>query len=234
LLCKALHNKGERIFITAKLPGYIKVDKQDMIEQYLFLTTSHDGFGSITAAFTPIRIVCNNTLNAAMRNHSNAIKIRHTASANDRLKQAHTLMGISSNLGVELEGLLNHWSQVKITDKEVKRLIQIAMSPNKEVLKNLANGKVEELSTTYTNIVENVYEYALGSPTQQMETTAGTLFGAYNAITGYYQNVRNFKDGDAKFKSIMDGTAKQRGQVAFDLCGDFAKSGADALNLIKN
>jgi phage/plasmid-like protein (TIGR03299 family) len=49
--------KGERIFITAKLPGYIRVGNSDLIEQYLFLTTSHDGFGSITAAFTPIRIV---------------------------------------------------------------------------------------------------------------------------------------------------------------------------------
>jgi len=223
--------KGERIFITAKLPGYLRVGKQDMIEQYLLLTTSHDGFGSITAAFTPVRVVCQNTLNAAMRNHSNSIKIRHTASANDRLKQAHKLMGISSNLGSELEGLLNNWAHIKITDKEVKRLIQIAMSPNKEVLKNLAQGKVEELSTTYTNIVDNVYEYALGSPTQQMETTAGTIFGAYNAITGYFQNVRTFKDGEAKFKSIMDGTAKLRGQTAFDLCRDFAQHGADALIL---
>lgn len=39
--------KGERIFITAKLPSYIKVGKEDLIEQYLFLTTSHDGFGSM-------------------------------------------------------------------------------------------------------------------------------------------------------------------------------------------
>jgi phage/plasmid-like protein (TIGR03299 family) len=53
--------KGERIFITAKLPEFIRVGKQDLIEQYLFLTTSHDGFGSITAAFTPVRIVCNNS-----------------------------------------------------------------------------------------------------------------------------------------------------------------------------
>ena len=223
--------KGERIFITAKLPGYLRVGKQDMIEQYLLLTTSHDGFGSITAAFTPVRVVCQNTLNAAMRNHSNSIKIRHTASANDRLKQAHKLMGISSNLGSELEGLLNNWAHIKITDKEVKRLIQIAMSPNKEVLKNLAQDKVDELSTTYTNIVDNVYEYALGSPTQQMETTAGTVFGAYNAITGYFQNVRTFKDGEAKFKSIMDDTAKLRGQTAFDLCRDFALHGAAALTL---
>lgn len=46
--------KGERIFITAKLPLYIRVGKDDLIEQYLFMTTSHDGFGSITAAFTPV------------------------------------------------------------------------------------------------------------------------------------------------------------------------------------
>lgn len=223
--------KGERIFITAKLPDYIKVGKQDLIEQYLFLTTSHDGFGSITAAFTPTRIVCNNTLNAALRNHSNAVKIRHTASANDRLKQAHTLMGISHVMAQELRELFNHWTNVRITDKQVKKLIQLAMAPNKEVITNLELDLVDKLSTTYTNIVDNAYAYALGNPTQTMETTAGTLFGAYNAITGYYQNVRNFKDGDAKFKSIMDGTARQRAQVAFDLCVGFAKNGADALNL---
>ncbi|RFZ90254.1 DUF945 domain-containing protein [Mucilaginibacter conchicola] len=222
--------KGERIFITAKLPEYIRVGKQDLIEQYLFLTTSHDGFGSITAAFTPIRIVCNNTLNAAMRNQSNGIKIRHTASANDRLKQAHTLMGISAGQGGQLQELFNYWTKVRITDAQVKKLIQIAMAPNKEVISNLELGLSDKLSTTYTNIVDDAYDYAMGNATQQMETTAGTLFGAYNAVTGYYQNVRNFKDGDAKFKSIMDGTAKQRAQVAFNLCNDFAKKGADALN----
>ncbi|BAU51880.1 DUF932 domain-containing protein [Mucilaginibacter gotjawali] len=223
--------KGERIFITAKLPGYIRVGKDDFIEKYLFLTTSHDGFGSITAAFTPIRIVCNNTLNAAMANHSGAIKIRHTASANDRLKQAHTLMGISSSLGSELEGLFNHWSQIRITDREVKKLIQVAMAPNKEVLKNLQAGKDDELSAIYTNMVDKVYEYVFTSPSQQMATTAGTVFGAYNAVTGYFQNVRNYKDGEAKFKSIIEGTAKLRAQAAFNLCRDFSNNGASALIL---
>ncbi|MBD1395418.1 DUF932 domain-containing protein [Mucilaginibacter glaciei] len=220
---------GERVFITAKLPDYIRVGAKDWIEQYLFLTTTHDGLGSITAAFTPIRIVCNNTLNAAMNNHSGAIKIRHTASASERLKQAHTLMGISNLLAGEMEGLFNQWVQVRITDSEVKKLIQIAMAPNKEVLENLAEGKTELLSTHYTNIVDNVYEYALGSQTQQMDTTAGTVFGAYNAVTGYFQNVRSFKSDEAKFKSIMDGTAKQRAQTAFNLCRDFATQGSEAL-----
>src|SRR5580704_16730252 len=105
---------GERIFITAKLPNYIKVGREDLIEQYLFLTTSHDGYGSITAAFTPVRIVCANTLHAALRNHSNGIKIRHTASANERLKQAHQLLGITNQLAEELEEVFNHWSKIRI------------------------------------------------------------------------------------------------------------------------
>jgi hypothetical protein len=149
--------------------------------------------------------------------------------ATERLKQAHTLMGISKSLGGEYEGSFNQWAKVRITDVEVKKLIQIAMAPNKEVLENLAEGKLDLLSTHYTNIVENVYEYALGSQTQQMDTTAGTVFGVYNSVTGYFQNVRSFKSVEAKFRSIMDGTAKQRAQTAFILCRDFATQGSEAL-----
>lgn len=98
-----------------------------------------------------IRIVCNNTLNAALRNHTNCIKIRHTANANDRLKQAHTLMGITGSLGAELEGIFNHWANVRINDKELKQLVQLAMCPNKEVLKNLKDRASDNLSTIYKN-----------------------------------------------------------------------------------
>ncbi len=222
---------GERIFITAKLPDYIKVGSNDLIEKYLFLTTSHDGFGSITAAFTPVRIVCQNTLNAALSNCTNSIKIRHTANAKERLEQAHKVMGISNLLSVELEQIFNQWAKVRITDKEVKKLIQLAMVPNKEVLHNLYTGQTDELSTCFTNMCDAVQEYAMASPTQQEVTTKGTLFGAYNAVTGYFQNVRTYKNDEAKFKSIMFGTGQIRAQSAFDLCTDFAKHGAHSLNM---
>lgn len=215
--------KGERIFITAKLPGYIRVGKDDCIEKYLFLTTSHDGYGSITAAFTPIRVVCNNTLNAALRNHTNAVKIRHTNGAKERLAEAHKLMDISNRMSDELSGIFNQWAKVRITDKEVKHLIEVAMVPNRETLDNLTKGKMDKLSTVYTNMVDKVYEYAMSAPSQQEETTAGTLFGAYNAVTGYFQNVRNYKNGEAKLQSLMDGTGRLRAQAAFNLCTDFAK-----------
>lgn len=223
--------KGERIFITAKLPDCIRVGKDDLIEQYLFLTTSHDGFGSIMAAFTPIRVVCNNTLNAALKNHSNCIKIRHTASAKERLSQAHQLMGITHRMGEELENIFNHWAKVRIKDEELKTLIRLAMAPNRETLQNLQNGNEDELSTCYNNMVGEVLEYAEAHPSQQEATVKNTLFGAYNAVAGYFQNVRNFKDGEAKFKSIMHGTGLQRAQTAFNLCADFAKQKNSALVL---
>lgn len=216
--------KGERIFITAKLPEYIKVGNNDLIEQYLFLTTSHDGYGSITAAFTPVRVVCRNTLNAALKNQSNCIKIRHTVNAKERLEQAHKLMGISNTLSAQLETIFNRWTRVQINDPEVKKLIQQAMCPNKEVYNNLLAGKDDQLSTAFKNICDSAFNYAMSNETQLMDTTRGTLYGAYNAVTGYFQNIRKYKDDECKLKSLLyGGIAQMRTQRAFDLCLGFEK-----------
>lgn len=223
---------GERIFITAKLPSYIKVGDNDLIEQYLFFTTTHNGKGSIIAALTPVRIVCNNTLNIALGNCSNKVVIRHTEGAKERIKEAHKVMGMVNTLSPLLEQCFNHWTSVKITDPEVKKLVQIAMAPNKEVLDNIKAGKEDENSTAFKNIVDDVFGYAMMSETQQLQTTKGTLFGAFNAVTGYFQNVRKYKDNDAKIKSLfLDGTAEGKAQKTFDLCSAYAKDGDNALAL---
>ncbi|ALR29284.1 alpha/beta hydrolase [Chryseobacterium sp. IHB B 17019] len=222
---------GERIFITAKLPDYIRVGNgDDVTEKYIFLTTSHDGSGSITAAFTPVRIVCQNTLNAAFSNMSNVVRIKHTAGAKQRLEDAHKVMGLANRMATQLEGIFNEWAKVKVNDREVKELIQLALCPNKETLAHLQNGNEDDISTVFKNTVEDAFAYAMTSDTQQMETTKGTLFGAYNAVTGYYQNVRKYKDSEAKLQSIvMGGTAQGKAQKAFELCTSFSKIGSDAL-----
>lgn len=226
----ALGKNGERIFITAKLPDYIKVGSDDLIEKYIFLTTSHDGTGSITAAFTPIRVVCQNTLTMALNNCSNVVKIRHTESAQERLKMAHKIMGISNMLSTQLEAIFNQWTKVRITDKQVMRLIQEAMSPSKEVLDNIRKGADDKLSTLFKNVCDNAFIYAMSSPTQQTETTKGTLFGFYNSITGYYQNVKEYKTGEDKLNSILFGTGLLRSQTAFKLCEQVYKQGVTMLN----
>lgn len=79
-------------------------------------------------------------------------------------------------------------------------------------------------------MVDKVLEYSAGNPTQQMETIKGTLFGTYNSVTGYFQNVKNYKKDEAKFNSIMSGGALGRAQATFYLCNDFARIGVNALN----
>lgn len=225
--------QGERIFITAKLPDYIRVGKgDDVTEKYIFLTTSHDGSGSITAAFTPIRIVCQNTLNASLRSMSNVVRIRHTSGAKQRLDDAHKVMGMADKLSSQLEGIFNEWAKVKVADNEVKKLIQLALCPNKETFELIKKGAEAEVSAVFRNTVEDAFAYAMTSDTQQMQTTKGTLFGAYNAVTGYYQNVRKYKDSEAKLQSIvMGGTAQAKSQKAFELCTAFQADGAEILNL---
>lgn len=224
---------GESIFITAKLPGYIRVGNgDDVTEKYIFLTTTHDGTGSITAAFTPVRIVCQNTLNAALRNMSNVIRLRHTTGVTNRFAEAHKIMGIANSLTDELEGIFNQWAKVRITDPQVKRLIQMALCPNKETMEFIKNADEDSMSAVFKNACNDAFAYAMTCETQLMDTTKGTLFGAYNAVTGYFQNVKKFNDEEAKLNSIvLGGTANKRTQSAFDLCSYFEKEGAAALML---
>ncbi|MGN6437609.1 MAG: DUF932 domain-containing protein [Agriterribacter sp.] len=193
-----------------------------------FLTTSHDGSGSVTAAFTPVRIVCQNTLNASLNNMSNVVRIKHTAGAKQRLENAHKVMGLANTLTDQLESIFNHWSNIRVTDREVRKLIELALCPNMETLHLLDKGNYDEISTVFKNNVEQAFAYAMVSDSQQMNTTKGTLFGAYNAVTGYFQNVRKYKNDEAKLQSIvMGGTAQLKSQKAFELCAAVAKNGSD-------
>ena len=223
---------GERIFITAKLPSYIKVGNDDVIEKYLFLTTSHDGKGSVTAAFTPVRIVCNNTLNAALKNCNHTINIRHLQGAQKQLRQAHLVMDMVNTTAPLIEQKFNAWSKVRIEDQQVKQLIALAMTTDKESIEHIKGARWSELSSKLHNNINSAFAYAMMADSQKLETTKGTLFGAYNGMTGFYQNVKNFASDEEKTKSILlGGTAQKHGQSAFDLCLQFEKHGADILKL---
>jgi phage/plasmid-like protein (TIGR03299 family) len=58
---------GERVWVLAKLSEPICVVRDDLVDRYLLLSNSHNGHGAVSIRFTPIRVVCQNTLNLAMR-----------------------------------------------------------------------------------------------------------------------------------------------------------------------
>jgi len=92
-----------------------------------------------------------------------------------------------------MEAIFNRWSRARISDSELKRLIQMAMVPNKETYELMKTGKESELSSQFDNTVSAVLDYSLTSPSQQEATTKGTLFGFYNSVSDYYQNVKGYR-----------------------------------------
>src|SRR5258708_1658778 len=56
---------GERVWVLAKLDGQIVIGKGDAVDRYLLLSNKHGGTGAVSIRFTPIRVVCQNTLNGA-------------------------------------------------------------------------------------------------------------------------------------------------------------------------
>lgn len=78
---------GRKVFITMKLPGNIKVGGVDPVDNYIAALTSHDGSSSTQLMVTPIRVVCENTLNLAFNGHKNIFRVRHTIGAERILVQ---------------------------------------------------------------------------------------------------------------------------------------------------
>lgn len=58
-------------------------------------------------------------------------------------------MGLANTMTAQLEDIFNQWATVRVNDKEIKKLIQLALCPNKETLNLLEKGTENELSTVF-------------------------------------------------------------------------------------
>jgi len=89
-------DQGRRIWLLAKLPGEVWVTREDPVGKFLLLTNSHDGTSPLRALFTPIRVVCENTLRAALREgQSSGVSIRHVGSVLDKARHARRLLDLA-------------------------------------------------------------------------------------------------------------------------------------------
>ena len=86
---------GRKVWILAKLPGDIVVTDTDKIEKYILLSNSHDGSSALRMKFTPIRVVCNNTLGIALSGHE-GFYAKHTRNVLTRATEAREALGLAA------------------------------------------------------------------------------------------------------------------------------------------
>jgi phage/plasmid-like protein (TIGR03299 family) len=197
--------KGERIWILAKLPDYIRVGKNDVINKFLLLTNSHDGSSLVRAKLTPIRVVCNNTLSAALAGSEQEVRIRHTANAVNRLEEGHKLLGLTNTLYSQLEAIFNRMNLKKVTDKQLMDYVKKLIPENPDAVFQTRNQNIREA-------ILELHETGEGA-----EMSRGSIWGAYNAVTEYTDHVQHSRDAQKRLNSIWFGGGERLKHKAFDL-----------------
>ena len=123
--------EGKKVWLLARLPReYIIAGER--ISPYLVFSNTHDGSGSVKVAVTPVRVVCNNTLNLALDTAKRSFSMIHTGNIRDKMQEAKDTLFMAENymdnLGIEFEQLRRQ----KMTDAQVKEYIELLLPMDEE------------------------------------------------------------------------------------------------------
>jgi phage/plasmid-like protein (TIGR03299 family) len=219
--------RGERVFVTAKFPEPIVLDarRDDLVDMYACFTTSHDGTGAVRCVITPIRVVCNNTLNLALHNNIGRLYFRHSSNVMNRLDLlqqenadfAYKTLNLYDVYSAGLKEQFDHLRNIKVSEKELDAILaDVLLSPEAAKAFHKDGINSSEIKTRGRNIFFAVKE-AMESGIGQEGQEAGTALWALNGLTTYYQNEANFSSEEIKFDSLMQGNAYNKLQKTQEL-----------------
>jgi phage/plasmid-like protein (TIGR03299 family) len=214
--------KGEKVFVTAVLPDTIRIKQtDDIIKKYLMFYASHDGSSPVIAGFTPVRIVCNNTLNMALKDIQNKVSIRHTKSVHDKLETGRELLGLYRVYSREFAEVMNFIAEKPIVQETVDLVLGELIFTNSEK-KIIENDCVynEEISTRKRNMFLDMVNYVDAGVGQELHR--GTGLWLFNGISSYYNNEKNYKEDEDRFQNLFSGTSYAKTQKALDLILDLS------------
>lgn len=113
---------GRKVWLLAHLPQeYIIAGER--ISPYLLFSNTHDGSGAIRAAVTPIRVVCNNTLNLALNTAKRSWSTIHTGDIRSKLEEAKNTLFMANAYMDELGREFENLRRKKLTEKQVMEYI---------------------------------------------------------------------------------------------------------------
>ena len=109
---------GRRCFMLAKLPDRYMLN-DERIDPYLCICNSHDGSLALSIFMMPIRILCMNHLNFALKQSKRSWSIKHTGNMQDKLREAHGITALSANYMTELCKEINVLNRIKMPEAKV-------------------------------------------------------------------------------------------------------------------
>ena len=142
---------GRKTWILAKLPTRYIIQGEQILP-YLVFSNTHDGSGAIKIAMTPIRVVCNNTLNLALDTADRSWSIHHTGDIAAKLEDARETLFMAEDYMNELGKGFEDLSRKRLTDAAVdefiKELLPIADDASETTEKNILRLR-KDVATRY-------------------------------------------------------------------------------------
>lgn len=192
-------NGGRRVFVTMKMPGHIKIGGVDEVNNYIAAVNSHDGSTPFIIMTTPVRIVCENTLNMAFGSTSNVFRVRHTTNSHKAVvARAREVLDMTFNylegFQQEAEALIN----TTVTQGQFEELIAREFgAPDDAAAKTItmADKRIEILSELFSD----------ASTHKAVRNTAWAALNAFTEFADHFAAARG-DDREAKLaqRAILD------------------------------
>jgi phage/plasmid-like protein (TIGR03299 family) len=186
--------------------------RADVVNTYLLVSSSHDGSAPMSVLVTPTRVVCQNTLNIAIRGARNVYKVRHTLNAQSNVDEARAALGVSFRYFEAFQAEAEKMIQTEINRDTFFQIVE-ALYPKPEDDKKGAEKKW----ANKIDLCEAIYTGSAGK-IDTMSTITGTAWGAFNALTervDYYRTIRggNTAAATASAAGFDDNATRERQKI---------------------
>lgn len=166
---------GKHVWMLAELVGLtIEPVPGDETQPYLLLVNGHDGRMPLKVVFTSVRVVCQNTLNLALRTSQTGITIRHTGKFDGKLKEARKVLGLARTEIEEFRDVARELALKQLGDKAWKAVL--------DELYPLPDGQDNTRRVNTRARLTSLFESGPGS---DIPGVRGTAWGALQAVTDY-------------------------------------------------
>jgi phage/plasmid-like protein (TIGR03299 family) len=199
---------GSRIWVLARIRrDPMIVGKEDLMRHYVLLSNSHDGSLAVRVGFTPIRVVCNNTLCLAHESKaSKLLRVKHTSRVLENLEDVRDTIDLAQQEFAATVKQYNQLASRQINSTDLVEYVRVVFGL-KEGYKTPAQEKQQKIIPSVVRLFEN----GRGS------RTAGTNYwGAYNAVNEYLNYFRG-KTQDNTLNSLWFGNSAHLNKKALEV-----------------
>lgn len=213
---------GKKIWVLAQLNrDPLTIVKGDEVRKMLLLTNRHDGIASVQVGFTPIRVVCANTLAAAINStQSSLLRVRHTAKVELALEKVQEMVNTANQQFESTGENYKAMARMGVKEADLKKFVQLVFYP--QVTAQEITERQQTRLDAITNDIRNLFETGFGADIKGVQ---GTMWGLYNGVTQYLSyNAK--KDSDKRVDSLWFGQSKDINARAMSVASKMSSKGA--------